>query len=158
MWQPWNRSTVTVFKRRERDTVTLDQWESMKPLKELTRRGMCCDIGSQLWCITCVLPPKTLVVSNDSLSAGTVSLMVVFTVLSTGALSGANGHRRLFITVSHRWILQGCFCYVLCFASAAVRHISGEEQDCLHYLHVSHPSSEKSSVGICSFSSLPFRT
>lgn len=121
MWHLWNRSTVTVLKQRERNNVMLDQWEQ-ETLKKLTKRGTCRDIGSRLWCITCVPLPETLVVRDDSLSAGTVSLMVVFTVLSTGALSGGNGLRRLFITVSHRWILQGCFCSVLCLCCCASHH------------------------------------
>lgn len=120
-----------------------------KTLRKLTERAMCRDIGSQLWCITCVLPPETLVVRNDSLSTGTVSLMVVFTVLSTGALSGANGS--YLLPLSSTWILQGCFCSVFCFSSAAVLHIPGEERSCL-CVRASHLSAEKSSAGICSFS------
>lgn len=69
---------------------------------------MCHDIGAQNNDASPVVPPPGPLVGgrgnrrNDSQSAGTVSVMVVFTDLPTGALSRANGPRRLFITISHR--------------------------------------------------------
>lgn len=109
-----------------------------------------------LWTMIHCACSSSQAIRNDLPSAGTVSLIVIFTFLSTGALSGANGLRRLFITRSHRWILQGCF--ALCLALLLLLCITSLMKSRPACVHVSHPSGEKRSWGICSFFSLPFRT
>lgn len=72
------------------------------------------------------------VVRDDPLSAGTVSLMAAFSVLSTGALCGANGPRRLFIT-SALTKAAGMFCFC-CYTVTSLMESRAAD------VHVSHPS------------------
>lgn len=66
--------------------------------------------------------------------------MAVFSVLSTGALCGANGPRRLFIT-SPLTNTAGMFCprASLCFCCYAVTSLMESRAA---YVHVSHPSEQ----------------
>lgn len=87
------------------------------------------------------------VVRDDPTSAGTLSLMAVFTVRSTGALCGAHGPRRLFITTSALMNTAGMFCPRSSALLLLLRcHITAGESAA--YVHVSHPSVEKSKIWI----------